>query len=191
MKKLFALCCTLLFTGTLLSHAACPCQVQTPGCCEKPKETCGCPCQTPQPKCCDDKSNCCTPDENVIKEESCCYPMSQTELFKKLCLDQCQMDKACCLFEKFKCDVQPLKDSLKCEKEKLCKMIRCNASKCEINAQKEKIKTLKRDIKGKWECYEDSLKCILTKCQLKEYKKIKKEQNKKYKKMKKGNCCCK
>ncbi len=198
MKKLVSLLCTMLFMGALASYAACPCNPPAP-CCEKPKpccETpapcCETPCPCPQPKCCDDKSKCdCVPNETVIKEESCCYPMSQTELFKKVGMDQCQMDKACCLFEKFKCDTAPIKDRLNCEKAKLCEMIKCGASKCEINAQKDKIKCLKKDIKAKWECYEDGLKCLLNKCQLKEYKKIKKEQNKKYKKLFKSNCCCK
>ncbi len=214
MKKLSLLLCSMVFMSAMATQAACPCKTTVP--CKPPCEApaapvcttptvtppCACPCATPAPCPCAtpapcpcvapaDPCNCKVPTEAVVKEESSCYQLSQCDLFKKLCLDSCQLEKAKCLYSKYLCDTTPLKDRLKCEKEKLCKMVKGCATPCEIKEQKKLIKDIKQDIKDKWECYQNSLKELLTKDQLKEYKKITKEENKKYKQLKKNKCCCK
>ncbi|MDD3237232.1 MAG: hypothetical protein PHV37_03965 [Candidatus Gastranaerophilales bacterium] len=199
MKKLSVMLCTFVLLSAA-SYAACPLNnCATPKaapCCETPKPTaCEAPkpcCDSPEPCCQDDKPTCCnTPDPVVIKQESCCWGLSQTDLFKKLCLDKCQMDKACCLYNKYKCDVKELKEQLKCKQDKLCEMVKCGASCCDIKQQKKDIKCLKKDIKEKWATYQDDFKCMLTKDQKKNFNKFSGEENKKYKQLMKNKCCCK
>lgn len=183
MKKLALLLCSIVFMGALATQAACPCKTEIaadPPCCETPVPCC----ETPKP--------CCSaPDENIVKQDSCCWGMTQVELFNRLCLSQCQMEKACCLYNKYRYDAADIKDRLTCAKNKLCLMLKGCATPCEIKCQQKKIRDIKNDLEEKWDCYEDQLKGILTKQQLKCYKKINKEENSKYKKLMKNKCCCK
>lgn len=199
MKKLSVLLCACVFMGTLASHAACPLQKCTP---QAPvKTTCpaAAPCDTPKPACdscttsapcCEEEDSCCeVPEADLIKQESCCWPLSQAELFKKLCLDKCQMQKACALYEKYKNQTRTLKEELKCEQTKLCKMLKECSTEAQIKDQKHKIKSLKQEIKEQWKCYEDELKCLLNKDQMKTYKKLNNEANDKYNELRKNKCC--
>lgn len=183
MKKLCLLLCSLFFMSALATQAICPCEETIPvnTCC----------CETPAP-CCETPKPCCAvPNETVIKKESCCWQMTQIQLFNCLCLNQCQMEKACCIYNKYVCDSKEIKDRLNCEKARLCQMIKGCCSKCEIKAQEKKIKEIKKELKDRFACYEDQLKELLSKKQLKEYKRINKQENSKYKKLIKNNCCCK
>ncbi len=212
MKKLSLLLCSMVFISAMASEAACPCKTTTKPCtppceapaapvCTTPNVTppcpppCATPCPPPCPAPCTNVENnscgCKVPTEAVIKEESNCYQLSQCDLFKKLCLNQCQFDKANCIYNKYLCDTESIKKRLACEKQKLCEMIKGCATPQEIKNQKKTIKNVKKDIKEKWACYQENLKELLTKDQLKKYKEITKEESKKYKQLKKGSCCCK
>ena len=198
----------------MAAQAACPCKssLPTPPCytptpppCEAPaapvepscdcpapvQPTCGCPASPVETPASDCGCGCNNPPEAAVKQESCCWQLSQEALFAKLCLSQCQLDKANALYSKYKCETQPIRDALKCEKTKLCQMLKGCASSADIKAQRKKIKDLKKDLKDKWNCYQDSFKEILTKDQLSKFKKYTREENSKYKKLKKNKCCCK
>lgn len=175
MKKMFLLLCSAFFMCVLAVNA-CPCQTDLTS--DQPR------CESSRP-CCDN------PDENVIKQESCCYGLTQIEIFNRLCLSQCQMDKVCCIYKQFKCDYLDLKNKLNCAKASLCQMIKTCAPKCEIKCQEQKVKDLRKDMNTRFECYQNQIKEVLTKQQFKDYKCISKEENSKYKKLIKNKCCCK
>lgn len=179
MKKLSALLFTFVFLGAIAAFAACPCQ--QPAC----DEPCGAA-ATPAPLC---ESCPAVPCEEECKPACPCHPcpclckkMTQEELYKKLCLSECQLEKAEALYDKLKCDTQDLREKLQCEKDKLCTLKEKCASKCEIKAQKNKIKALKKDLKCFCDNYEAQFECILTKEQKTCYKKIKKAETSIYKK---------
>lgn len=169
MKKLAILLCTITFMGNLAANATCPCKTDTT------VDT--------------TNSETAKPCSDVPEEKPCRCRLTQTELYKKLCLDQCQIDKASCLFNKYKSEAKEIKEALKCEKNKLCQMIQSCAASCEIKEQKAKIKDLKHALKEKWNCYDEQLKEIFTTQQLKEFKAIKKQEKARCKKFRKNDCC--
>ena len=195
MKKFSMLICAIAFFSALSSYAACPCQ-STPE--AVPVAACpASPCST-----CEKADSCCPAapacpvDENITcKSPICslhpclCNKVSNEEIYKRLCLNQCQIDKACALHEKYKCNTQPIIDSLHCECKKLKELKARCASKCEIHQTKKNIKDLKYKLKCNCNSYEEDFKCLLTPAQLDTYNIIKKEQKCKCKELKKCNTC--
>lgn len=205
MKKLSALICALILSTGLASFAACPCgkSPDVKSCdtcskvpaCEKPScvTPCPTPCETPKTDdCCPQPKQCCETDEcDVVKQQSKCWPLSQTELFKKLCLGNCQYDRACCLYKKFLEKNAPLIERLRCEELKLCQLdTKCNGNKA-VRDQKHTIKNVKKQMKTNWKEYQEDLKCVLTPEQVKEMNKYMRDANKTYKQNMKQNCACK
>lgn len=191
MKKLLLLFSTVLVFGTMAACAESLSMQECDNCIMAP-DPCGCaaPIATP----CDTGSDvtCKMPICNLCGCEcGCpCHKLSKDEIYQKLCLNQCQIDKADALYEKYKCDTQTIRDTLKCELDKLCQLKQSCASECAIDAQKLKVKMLKRQLKCFCKNFEKDFLCILTPDQQNCYRKIKKEEKCKCKcKCKKTPCC--
>ncbi len=192
MKKLSMLVCVMVLGAGLASHAACPCNSSCDSCAAPAPAAPCCGSSTTTTDTTTTSDGCCKiPKDIVVKQDSCCWPLSQEALFRKLCLGNCQLDKANCLYKKLQECNAPLEERLKCEKAKLCDMIKCGACSTDIKNQKKTIKNIEKEIKSNWETYEDDLKCLLTPEQEKNMRKFNSEANSTYKKLKNGSCCCK
>lgn len=189
MKKLLFLFCTIICFGAIVAHAESLSMQECDSCVMAP-EPCGC--AVPVAATCDTGSEvtCKMPICNLC-DCGCgcpCHKLSKDEIYQKLGLTQCQIDQANALYEKYKCDTQTIRDTLKCEKDKLCEMRQSCASKCAMDSQKAKIKDLKKRLKGYCKNFEKDFLCMLTMDQQDCYKKLKKEQKSKCK-CKKNECC--
>lgn len=182
-----------LFTMVLsagISFAACPCSMPSNDCspcaaapctsCEKPKDDCGCnPCK---PKC-DVCKGC--PD---LSE---CWTTQREKIYQRLKLNCNQLEKARCLDNNYKNKFDNIKDEMKCQKDKLCDLINACACKDDKQMVKDRIKELKKDMKSNIKCYDKDFKCILDKCQMKQYRQIKREYKKQMREYRKAGCWCK
>lgn len=186
MKKLSILFCTIVFFGALAAHSACSCGGVGCDSCAVPAPCDSCCPAAPAPCDTGDEVTCKLPICNLC--ECPCSKITKEEIYKKLCLTQCQIDQACALHEKYKSDTQCIRDSLKCEEDKLCALKAKCASKCEIKVQKKKVKELKNRLKCFCKDYEEQFLCLLTSEQQACYKKLKKTEKCKCK-CKKDKCC--
>ena len=184
MKKPIMLFCTFLLFGTIAANAEnlsmqeCDMYVEAP-------QVFGCAAPTPAPCDTGDEVTCKMPICNLCGCEcDCpCFKYTKEDIYKKLCLSQCQIEKANALYEKYKCDTQCIRDSLKSEEDKLCCLKQNCAQKCEIQDQKKKIENLQKTLKCFCKDLEKNFICILSTDQQSCYKKLKQEQKK--------NCKCK
>lgn len=190
MKKLLSLffvivCCSVIAAkADILSMQECDDFVMA-------SDVCGCaaPVSTP----CDtgNEVTCKMPICNLCDCEcKCpCFKITKEEIYKKLCLSPCQVDRANALYDRYKCDTQCIRDSLKCEQDKLCELKKRCAEKCQVAAHEKKLKELQKRLKCLCKDFEKDFLCVLTSEQQICYKTIKKEEKSKCKKSKCCNTC--
>lgn len=188
MKKLVLL--MALFLGVGSAFATCPIKQQpckTPCAQEKP-------CQKPCDKPCDKPSLVKTVEDCMDSSpcKACCeeyFHKKYMEMCRKLCLTKAQQCKADELYNCMKTELKPIKDRARCEQEKLCTMIENDACGADIRTQKKCLKETKKEFKETMKNFDKEFRCILDKCQLKEYKKMRRAEKRKMKKFA-DNCPC-
>lgn len=133
-----------------------------------------CPCVKEKPcKDCEGKyeDDCLCGDPCESKSE---YFTKRCDTYKKLGLSQTQTTQARALDEKYFGEIYSLRKCYQDAKRELEKMQCEKACAADIDNQKERVKDLKQQIKDKKKAYYDDFLCILTDCQKKDYKKMKK-----------------
>lgn len=171
--------------------AMCPCQ--------KP---CGNPCESTNP-CqkhnCDCQNECkepCSPcDNSKCKiDKGCpdvnnCWERQRDEIYCRLKLTNSQLCQVKQVDEKYAQTFNCLINNINDKKQKLCSLGNCGCSS-EKKCLEDEIKSLNNEFKEKFAQYHKEIECILTDCQKKQYRQIKREYNKQIKKNKKTNCSC-
>lgn len=167
MKKVYLLLLSFMCLCTLSAFAGhdgcCPEKKPCKPACEKPCEKqCEKPC--PQP--------CMTP----MSDTFLCTCANLDEIAQCLNLSDSQLCNAHKIQEKYDQEVYSFNDRIQCEEEKLTQLEDECASYMETRKQKDAIKKYKKERNKICDCYEKQFKATLSKEQIKEYNKIKKQK---------------
>jgi len=169
MKKFYLLFLALMCLCSMNVFADCNCpehNVYQTG------QNCAAPCPKQVPAC---QKPCDKPKKKLCPEECfLCTNKSMESLFSCAGLSDTQICTAMKIQDKYALEVLSLNEKIQCEQEKYEYLTSNCASKSELRKQKKIVKELKKERKKICKCYEEQFMELLSKDQLKAYKKAKK-----------------